>query len=227
MVEVTEFLKKIDNFGCVNYYRGHADVNWKLLPSLARTQTASEDVLEWGDLEAQILRDFEKHGCSIIETPAKNQLEWMIHAQHHGLPTRLLDWSSNPLKALFFAVEDPKFDHLDGMVFGVSVVTNFVADKFVEINKYNKIVGFHSSSLNKRVAAQEGCFTLTPLPKDRGGFMEVDDRTNSIDYLGRYRIPKEHKPALRKQLKRLGITHQFLFPDLDGLATSIKRDLML
>ncbi|MCR9421887.1 FRG domain-containing protein [Vibrio sp. RM-69-4] len=230
MIEITEFLKAIDSFGYVNYYRGHADVNWKLIPSLARTQASSIDVWncsQWADLEVEILRAFEKHGCSIIETPPRNQLEWLIHAQHHGLPTRLLDWSSNPLKALFFAVENPALDHLDGVVFGASVVTNFVMDKYVEINQHNKIIGFHSSSLNKRVAAQEGCFTLTPIPDGWGKFVEVEENNLSVDYLRKYEIPKEHKPVLRKQLKTLGITHQFLFPDFDGLAMSIKRDFGL
>jgi hypothetical protein len=230
MREISEFLKTIDSFGYVNYYRGHADNSWDLLPSLSRTEVSSIDVFNcpnWSDLEREILRAFEKHGCSIINTPPKNSLEWLIHAQHHGLPTRLLDWSSNPLKALFFAVENPELDCLDGVVFGASVVTNFVMDKYVEIDQHNKIIGFHSSSLNKRVTAQEGCFTLTPLPDDWGDFMKVEADNNSLDYLGRCPIPKENKPALRKQLKKLGVTHQFLFPDLDGLAKSIKRDFGL
>ncbi|WP_157829049.1 FRG domain-containing protein [Colwellia sp. 75C3] len=235
MREISEFLSSIDNFSDVNYYRGHADTQWALLPSLARIDVSSINTssigiwnsYEWSNLEREILRAFEKHGCSLLKTPPKNSLEWLIHAQHHGLPTRLLDWSLNPLKALFFAVENPELDHLDGAVFGVSVMTNFVMDKYVEIQNIGKITGFNSSSLNMRVAAQEGCFTLSPMPGGLNSFTEVKVDRNSVDYLGKYEIPKESKPALRKQLHKLGVTHKFLFPDLDGLAKSIKRDFGL
>ncbi|WP_413700849.1 FRG domain-containing protein [Psychromonas sp. KJ10-10] len=227
MHEINEFLKAIDNFEYVSYFRGHSDLTWELVPSIARMNPASLNIPEhahWSGLECDILREFEKHGCSIFKKAPQNELEWLIHAQHHGLPTRLLDWSTNPLKALFFAVEDPSYDHLDGVVYGVEPKLNFVMEKFVELNKFDMIIGFHSSSLNHRVTAQEGSFTLSPLPNKWEPFTEIQPDNKSVDYLASYIIPKEHKSKLRKQLKKLGITHKFMFPDLDGLAKSIKRN---
>ncbi|AUJ35188.1 FRG domain-containing protein [Vibrio vulnificus] len=230
MREISEYLEAVGQFEDVSYYRGHADSTWKLLPSLARIDTSvlnTNRFINWLGLEVDIMRDFEKHGSSLLQSPPKNELEWLIHAQHHGLPTRLLDWSTNPLKALFFAVENPAYDHVDGVIFGVEPVLNYVMERFVSVTKPNKIIGFYSSSLNNRVIAQEGCFTIYPLPEKWDCFTEITENNGSVDYLASYIVPKEHKPKLRKQLDTLGINHKFMFPDLDGLAKSIVRTIGL
>ncbi|EJL6481662.1 FRG domain-containing protein [Vibrio cholerae] len=230
MREISEFLNAVGGFEEVSYYRGHADINWELLPSIARIDTSLIDVdeyIHWRGLELDIMREFEKHGSSLLSKTPKNDLEWLIHAQHHGLPTRLLDWSTNPLKALFFAVENPLHDNVDGVLFGVAPKLNYVLERFVDVSKEDKIVGFHSSSLNSRVFAQEGCFTIFPTPKKWATFTPIGMDNGTVDKLSKYVVPKEHKAALRKQLTRLGISHKFMFPDLDGLAKSIVRSVGL
>ncbi|EPN4952081.1 FRG domain-containing protein [Vibrio diabolicus] len=230
MREISEFLQSVDAFEYVSYYRGHGDISWQLLPSIARIDHSVINVsehLHWAGLELDLMREFEKYRCALLSKMPENELEWLIHAQHHGLPTRLLDWSTNPLKALFFAVENPDYDNVDGIVFGVEPALNFVMERFLGANKFDKIVGFHSSSLNNRVLAQEGCFTLFPLPEKWEPFTQISSSNNTVDYLASYVVPKEHKVALRKQLQTLGITHRFMFPDLDGLAKSIVKNIGL
>lgn len=230
MREISCFLNAINDFGYVSYYRGHGDASWVLLPSIARLESSNINKYRFVNLhvlELYMMREFEKHGCSLLSSAPKNELEWLIHAQHHGIPTRLLDWTTNPLKALFFAVENPNYDHVDGQLFGVSPVLNFVMERFVDTQKYDEIIGFHSSSLNSRVIAQEGCFTIHPLPNKWDSFPYISKESGTVEHLVSYVIPKEHKPALREQLKKLGITHKFMFPDLDGLAKSIVRDIGL
>ncbi|MES2205614.1 MAG: FRG domain-containing protein [Pseudomonadota bacterium] len=47
-------------------------------------------------------------------------LEKLVDAQHYGLPTRLLDWTSSPLKALYFSVDNHKLDDMDGVIYGLT-----------------------------------------------------------------------------------------------------------
>jgi hypothetical protein len=108
------------------WYRGQDDAEWCLLPSIYRL----------GDgryFERELLRDFEIHLSTEANFNPKNDIEWIFIAQHHGLPTRMLDWSENPLVALFFAVES--YDNgKDGKIFALHPA------------EFNKRVAFSSSN---------------------------------------------------------------------------------
>ena len=83
-------------------FRGHADGNWKLLPKIGRMFKLLEGYSDWKTFEDDILERFQKYAIQYLKKEPKNIIECLVIGQHYGLPTRLLDWTKNPLKALFF-----------------------------------------------------------------------------------------------------------------------------
>src|SRR5262249_1849147 len=91
------------------WYRGHSKSEFKLIPSIGRTQTYAghQKVLSLED-EAQILHRFRRRAFPYDPGVAKAGYALFL-ARHYGLPTRLLDWTANPLLGLYFAA----FEHTD------------------------------------------------------------------------------------------------------------------
>ncbi|WP_171393668.1 type I restriction-modification system subunit M [Vibrio mediterranei] len=87
-------------------YRGIKDEDFKLEPSIMRLGYTDEDELI--KAEKRLFKAFKQQALPHLEYTPKNDWEWLALAQHHGLPTRLLDWSKNPLIALYFAIEEEK-----------------------------------------------------------------------------------------------------------------------
>ncbi|OKY26206.1 FRG domain-containing protein [Thalassotalea sp. PP2-459] len=226
---VISFLQEIDTHNIAKMFRGQANFDWELLPSLARI---NHDSLEsryesgWEGIEMDLLNTFKQHAVRYMDKEPKNKLEWMIQAQHHGVPTRLLDWSSNPLKALYFAVENPKYDHVNGSVYVLSLSSWAPTPEKVDADSIITMKAFFPVNINDRIASQEGCFTLFPQRKElkefkpiKHGFAPETDIVN----LSKISIVKEAKADIRKQLNKLGINDLSIFPDLDGIAKSIRR----
>lgn len=109
----------------MNWYRGHsASVDYKLLPGLYRHKTIT-DAKELVELESRMMWAFKRqamlHGFQEeIVTPV-SRASLLFYMQHHGVPTRLLDWSSNPFIALYFALSRAKRDK-DGNCTGPAAV---------------------------------------------------------------------------------------------------------
>ena len=98
---VSEFIEKIvqrdKDAGTETFYRGHADEDWDLLPSIFRTPNGVEkERLLFHDMVAHEPQSFSE---------CKSTLDYLVQMQHYGLPTRLLDMTTNPLVALYFACQ--------------------------------------------------------------------------------------------------------------------------
>ena len=101
---VIEFLKWTRRYPSPQWvYRGHGDRSWKLKPRIGRLRMAYES-----GKEKDLFREF-KHRAVQHTSSDRNDWEWLSIARHHGLPTRILDWTRNPLVAAFLhAAKKPR-----------------------------------------------------------------------------------------------------------------------
>jgi hypothetical protein len=188
-------------------FRGQSDARWKLVPKAGRGPFKQlEDDCLFADWKSDALQ-------FISEKPATD-LQWLALAQHHGLATRMLDWTRNPLVAAFFAVwEDNPVDAAIYAFHPCDVLgADFNASPFESVSKSNVYVWFPDPN-HPRLARQRGVFTVhqppsTPLKPLR-----------RLEHLMRIVIVRIYRDTLRKELSYYGINRSSLFPDLEGVAS--------
>ena len=203
-------------------YRGQTR-DWPLLPSIGRYLATVSGYDDWRGFHDDIIYEFLRLGHPYLAgLPTKGAESWVL-GQHHGLPTRLLDTTTNPLKALFFAVNHPADDAHDGVVWIFSY-TRWREDLGEEHKSFwdKELVPFLPAQLNPRLTAQEGSFISYPLPKNRKPLTPINKLNQDDVSLSKLIIPAAAKAKLRRELQVLGVQYRLLFPDLDGVARSIK-----
>lgn len=181
-------------------FRGVRDADYKLIPKVGRFKKYSKG------LEQDILYQFKRYA----DYDLQNDWEWLATAQHHGLPTRLLDWAGNPLVAAFFATEGKS--ETDGAIYVLNAAWIIDVGKERSPFKMRDVGIFQPAHITPRIAAQAGHFTVHPKPLE-----PLDRRT--IDKLI---IPKLLRREFQTSLCYYGIHHGMLFPDLDGQARFIE-----
>ena len=186
-------------------FRGVTRSNYELQPSIARVALSTHE--ERLAYEVQLFEDFQERAFPYLNREPKNGLEWLTLAQHYGIPTRLLDWTSNPLVALFFAVE--KDDDHDGSVYKL-IQSRWVsgAEDAFEIEEE---FGIRPKHTDPRYINQAGLFTIHP----------THSVQFSTEHIAKYVIPSEKKADFRWELGKYGIRPSFIYPGLDGLARDI------
>ena len=222
-----EFLSQIKDHGREAMFRGQADASWALLPSIARYARELEpdgyDCIS--DLEDHLLDRFRILGVPFRDFRNMPRFEQLIHAQHYGLPTRLLDWSTNPLKALFFAVEDPGLDRSDGVVYMTRPL--FWSEGTKNLDEETEHAACFPELLHERISAQDACVLAFPLSKSDMLVPELSGTNlpRSLEFLDKFVVPAARKQNLRKQLAVLGVTHRTVYPGLEGTTRWIKSEL--
>jgi hypothetical protein len=141
--------------GCANFFRGQADKDWSLLPKAGRQEYLWE---ENGDLKR--FNIWERQAIAYAELP-NNIYEKLAIAQHHGLATRLLDWTQNPLVAAYFAVST--LSNTDGAIYILEPPHNvIVEDKLTidQLKNYKGVSCYFPRAISPRVINQKGMFTV-------------------------------------------------------------------
>src|SRR5438094_571201 len=138
--------------------------DWPLLPSIGRYSGALGGYKNWRGLHDGIIDDFLRLGHPFLSQYPKSGVESWVVGQHHGLPTRLLDTTTNPLKALFFAVNHPAEDAHDGVLWVFSYM-GWRQELNEEQREYweKELIPFLPAQLTPRLTAQEGAFISYPL----------------------------------------------------------------
>lgn len=209
-------------------FRGQ-NVDLPLLPKIARHTALSADALEVA--EQRMLNRFKREGAPFLNGMAPaNDWDWLSIAQHQGMPTRLLDWTTNSLAALWFAVAtDPPEGHEAGVVWVLSL-----ADEDLSVPRHDENpfkVGhtrvFQPFHVDKRIAAQAGWFSVHKYSESAGKFVPLDQHRTYKNKVRRLRIQKAHFSTIRDALRRMGLTRATLFPDLSGLCADIQEEYLL
>lgn len=181
-----------------------------------------EDGLEFRDF-MDFNRAMRVHGIDNRAWPQPRYHTLMALAQHHGVPTRLLDWSDSFLVACYFAVagvlEDPK----PGTRMAIFALTN---DPFGVGEAYKHIRVPGATSAN--IAAQQGSFVLVNNTGSRGEDFSVDvsldDLVTAPQELYKFTLPVHQAPKVLQLCKRFGVSASTIFPGYDGAARATLDD---
>jgi hypothetical protein len=198
-------------------YRGQANSDWHLLPKIARKVVIKDNFLLE---EKEILDEFKRIGRPYINsTILENEWDLLALAQHYGLATRLLDWSTNPLVALWFAfiLEDTTITKRS--VWLLILGKNEIVDtaKGTPFNQ-SKTKAFRPNHITNRITAQSGWFTTHKYVTKENNFFKLNSMSNYKDKLIKFEIQNSRRNDILKGLDMLGVNNFSLFPDLDGLA---------
>jgi hypothetical protein len=163
--------------------------------------------------EKSLLDEFKKRATPYLKIQPANEWDWLAIAQHHGLPTRLLDWSTSPLVAAYFAVNgDKEHSNTDAAVYGISTTCFREAEENLDpLSLGPPVQLLFPRHITPRIAAQSGVFTVHPEPQTPFTHNE----------LHRFVISKELKSLFRQSLSLYGLHAGALFPDLEGQAELI------
>ena len=169
---------------------------------------------------------------------------WLFLMQHYRLPTRLLDWTESPLIASFFsaeiepaAISHPKeIKDSDGKLFALSpyqlnqdqigkrvlqLPHDQEADQVIRrafegsLGPTAQILAVRPSEVDSRLMVQLSVFTLHDTDRS------IDELPSNSDFLLEFKVPKNSKKQLRRELKYLGVRESSIFPDLEHLATDV------
>lgn len=141
-------------------------------------------------------------------------MDTLIVAQHHGLKTRLLDWSGNALAAMWFACQAPGDKSRYVYMLGAD---EMVEDDYSAVNPFKpgRTVVIQPSAANARVRAQTGWFTVHNYSKKQ--FLPLESNSRISGKITEVVIPPSSRQSIVDQLDRAGVNAWSVFPDLDGL----------
>ena len=209
-------------------FRGQADARWSLTSTLSRYLEAYVDPKLWEEREQRILRVFQRKAHHFLShLPAKDDhFRWLALMQHHGAPTRLLDFTWSAYVAAFFAMGRSR---TEAAVWALNPEeTRFVTecyDEYVKSTDLSSLWIGEPYEMNKRLIAQSGTFVISKSLKKPIERI-VNERKRSSDTLVKFVLPRDQvrREGLRS-LFSMNVTNATLFPDLDGLARSMAYEL--
>ncbi|TYB61813.1 FRG domain-containing protein [Nonomuraea sp. PA05] len=220
-------------------FRGLARSAYTHMSGLARLRG------DYAAVESHLIRNFRKYAHR--QAPGPTVWDWLALGQHHGLPTRLLDWTFSPLVALHFATASWPQD--DGVLLSIDCAavhqllpqplsellaaegallftTEMLAKVAADLPCFDELGGdrpfltfFEPPSLDERVVNQSSVLSVLSDPR-----FQLEQWLEEHSGAARaWLIPSEVKAEIRQRLDQANITERVLLPGLDGLADWLRR----
>jgi methyl-accepting chemotaxis protein len=226
-------------------FRGQQDARWLLLSSLSRYLNAYvPDKASWRSREERAIRIFRRKAHNYLGDPSvlDNALRCLALMQHHGAPTRLLDFTKSPFVAAFFGLERATGD---AAVYALNTPQLWVAAPLGQpdmdrnsidprqpgnfsrlfLPNTNAVIWTgEPTEMDRRLVAQSGT-VVVPGVLDKPLDEVLQDYGEHGTLLKKIVLPLSLREEAMKSLYRMNITNATLFPDLDGLARSIGMEL--
>ena len=223
--DLIHFVRTHSYEGYATLYRGQPQ-KWSLLPKVARFLPTDQDTDDLSKIERRMFGEFRRIAISFAPDLPIDAWEVLAIAQHHGLPTRLLDWSYNPAVAAWFAVTNS--NSRKPAIIWMHVPGN---DDFVDEDeraqspfKLKRYVVFQPRHVTARIRAQDGVFTAHAINQSTGAFPAFERKGDHRECMIRLEIPRRYIEQIRYDLDLIGIHIGTLFPNLDGLASKLIAD---
>lgn len=214
---LAEFIEAVEIaplFGNKVLFRGQS-VKRNLLPNIAREDHTADTT----KLEKEALEQMRLIGSSFLSLRDDDDWYAIVKAQHHGLKTRCLDWTSNPMVALWFACANSL--DLDSYVYMLVADNAALPDRDKSPFEQKHVCILQPTFESSRVSAQHGWLTVHNY--SNGQFQPLELTEGQDLFLYEYEIPKQYKIALLNSLDRCGINQSTIFPDLDGLCGYLNK----
>lgn len=228
---IAPLFEEVKGVGLGPLFRGQSDESWSLVPAFGRNRRVMDQEITPANeherppavLEVQMFERFERQSTSLVPgTP--NALELLSIAQHHGCPTRLLDWTTNASVGLWFAVSDK--GNSDAAVWTLNpprwglMVSYKIAGL---VGGIKDLDFFRFPHRSQRAIVQSSCYSFHPYRKACGPHWTValDEDGPFREKLLKIVIPKDARRPILEALERAGTTAESTSLDLPGICKGL------